>query len=72
MIARAIAASVTPMLRKWVLPSLLVGALYVAASELALQLLRYAAETAVVWFASGVGLAALLLLGTRALPGATW
>jgi two-component system sensor kinase FixL len=69
MIARAIAASVTPMLRKWVLPSLLVGALYVAASELALQLLRYAAETAVVWFASGVGLAALLLLGTRALPG---
>jgi two-component system sensor kinase FixL len=69
MIARAIAASVTPMLKKWVLPSLLVGALYVAASELALQLLRYAADTAVVWFASGVGLAALLLLGARALPG---
>ena len=41
-----------------------------AASELALQLLRYAAETAVVWFASGVGLAAMLLLGTRALPTA--
>jgi len=69
MIARAIAASVTPMLKKWVLPNLLVGALYAAASELALQLLRYAAETAVVWFASGVGLAALLLLGARALPG---
>ncbi|HET9733864.1 MAG TPA: ATP-binding protein [Burkholderiales bacterium] len=57
------------MLKKWVLPTLLVGVLYAAASELALQLLRYAAETAVVWFASGVGLAAMLLLGTRALPG---
>jgi PAS domain S-box-containing protein len=57
------------MLKKWVLPTLLVAALYAAASELALQLLRYAAETAVVWFASGVGLAALLLLGARALPG---
>jgi integral membrane sensor domain MASE1 len=57
------------MLKKWVLPTLLVGMLYAAASELALQLLRYAAETAVVWFASGVGLAAMLLLGTRALPG---
>lgn len=69
MIGRAIAASVAPMLKKWVLPTLLVGVLYAAASELALQLLRYAAETAVVWFASGVGLAAMLLLGTRALPG---
>lgn len=69
MIARAIAASVASMLKKWVLPTLLVGAFYAAASELALQLLRYAAETAVVWFASGVGLAAMLLLGTRALPG---
>jgi two-component system sensor kinase FixL len=67
--ARAIAASVAAMLKKWVLPTLLVGALYAAASELALNLLRYAAETAVVWFASGVGLAAMLLLGTRALPG---
>jgi PAS domain S-box-containing protein len=57
------------MLRKWVLPTLVVAALYAATSELALQLLRYAAETAVVWFASGVGLAALLLLGARALPG---
>jgi two-component system sensor kinase FixL len=57
------------MLKRWVLPTLLVGVLYAAASELALQLLRYAAETAVVWFASGVGLAAMLLLGTRALPG---
>ena len=66
---RAIAASVAPMLKKWVLPTLLVGVLYAAASELALQLLRYAAETAVVWFASGVGLAAMLLLGARALPG---
>jgi two-component system sensor kinase FixL len=69
MIGRAFAASVAPMLKKWVLPTLLVSALYAAASELALQLLRYAAETAVVWFASGVGLAAMLLLGTRALPG---
>jgi PAS domain S-box-containing protein len=57
------------MLKKWVIPTLLVGAAYAAASELALGLLRYAAETAVVWFASGVGLAAMLLLGVRALPG---
>lgn len=54
------------MLKKWVLPTLLVGALYAAASELALQVLHYAAETAVVWFASGVGLAAMLLLSTGA------
>lgn len=67
--ARAFAASVSPMLRKWVMPTLLVAALYAAASELALGLLRYAAETAVVWFASGVGLAAMLLFGMRALPG---
>ena len=69
MMARGIAASVSLMLKKWVYPTLLVGALYAAASELALQMLRYAAETAVVWFASGVGLSAMLLLGMRALPG---
>jgi len=69
MIAGAIAASVTPMLKKWLLPNVLVAVAYAAASELALHLLRYAAETAVVWFASGVGISALLLLGTRALPG---
>ena len=69
MIARANAASVTPMLNKWILPNVLVAVAYAAASELALHLLRYAAETAVVWFASGVGISAMLLLGTRALPG---
>ena len=57
------------MLKKWILPNALVAVAYAAASELALNLLRYAAETAVVWFASGVGIAAMLLLGTRALPG---
>jgi len=69
MIAPSIAASVTAMLKKWILPNVLVAVAYAAASEVALQLLRYAAETAVVWFASGVGIAAMLLLGTRALPG---
>ncbi len=67
--ARANTASVTPMLRKWILPNVLVAVAYALASELALNLLRYAAETAVVWFASGVGISALLLLGPRALPG---
>jgi PAS domain S-box-containing protein len=57
------------MLKKWVIPTLVVAMLYAAAAELALGLLRYGAETAVVWFASGVGLAAMLLLGARALPG---
>jgi PAS domain S-box-containing protein len=57
------------MLKKWILPNVLVAVAYAAASELALNLLRYAAETAVVWFASGVGIAAMLLLGVRALPG---
>jgi PAS domain S-box-containing protein len=57
------------MLKKWVIPTLVVAMLYAAAAELALGLLHYAAETAVVWFASGVGLAAMLLLGARALPG---
>ncbi len=57
------------MLKKWILPNVLVAVTYAAASELALHLLRYAAETAVVWFASGVGIAAMLLLGVRALPG---
>ena len=57
------------MLKKWILPNVLVAVAYAAASELALHLLRYAAETAVVWFASGVGIAAMLLLGVRALPG---
>lgn len=48
--------------------NLVVAAAYVLASELALGLLRHQ-EAAIVWFASAVGLAALLLRGPAAMPG---
>jgi two-component system sensor kinase FixL len=46
----------------------LVAVAYIVASELAMGLMRYN-EAAIVWFASGVGLAALLLRGPAVLPG---
>jgi two-component system sensor kinase FixL len=46
----------------------LVAVAYIVASELAMGLMRYN-EAAIVWFASGVGLAALLLRGPSVLPG---
>jgi len=48
--------------------NLLVLAAYVAASELALGLLSHQGA-AIVWFASAVALAALLLRGVRVVPG---
>jgi PAS domain S-box-containing protein len=46
-----------------------VAAAYVAASEAALHWLRISGATPLIWLASGLGLAALLLRGIDALPG---
>ena len=47
---------------------LIAAAMYFAASEAAIHLLPFRLDATVVWFASGIGLAALLVYG----PMAAW
>ena len=56
------------MPKSLLLLNLVVAGAYVLASELALGLLRHQGA-AIVWFASAVGISALLLRGASALPG---
>ena len=49
--------------------TLTVAAVYIVASEAPIQLLRISGATPLLWLASGVGLAALMLRGLNALPG---
>jgi PAS domain S-box-containing protein len=57
------------MLRLFSWTTLTVAAAYIIATEAAIQLLRISGATPLLWLASGVGLAALLLRGVDALPG---
>ena len=49
--------------------ALAVAAAYIVATEVAINLLRISGATPLLWLASGVGLAALVLRGVDALPG---
>jgi len=64
-----IAASVPGMPRIPLLLTLIVAGVYVAAAEGSRHLLSVSGDAPMVWFASGVGLVALLLAGWRALAG---
>jgi PAS domain S-box-containing protein len=57
------------MFRAHALNNLIVAVAYIAASETAAQLLRISGDAPMVWFASGVGLVALLRLGPSAAIG---
>lgn len=57
------------MVRNPILVTIGVAASYTAASEAALHWLRISGGAPMLWFASAVGLAAMLLFGARAIPG---